>query len=146
MIILKGVRLGRGAKPGAPAPGGAKSRGPARSRLPRANCTIKMFPLNSLPWKPGGSGQLGSRTRRCCSERGLGRTGHDVLSISGIVVLNETEAVHDLDLGDLVLSEIIKEVLNLGLGSCSGIQSVHCSESTWHAVRSWSVEMQRRRV
>ena len=51
---------------------------------------------------------------------GLGvRTGHNVTCVHCIFVLDEAEAVHELDLGDLASAMGVEVVLNIGLGSYS---------------------------
>ena len=43
-------------------------------------------------------------------------TGNDVAGVHGVLVLDEAEAVHELDLGDLTGSMAGEVVLNIGLG------------------------------
>lgn len=49
----------------------------------------------------------------------------NILSVHGILVLDETEAVHQLDLGDFSGSMCRKVSLNIGLGSCSAACQWH---------------------
>ena len=44
-------------------------------------------------------------------------TWNDIASIHGILVLNEAEAIHKLDLGDLAGAMGVEVVLNIGLSS-----------------------------
>lgn len=46
-------------------------------------------------------------------------TGHDVAGIHGVLVLNEAEAIHKLNLGNLARAMGVEMILNIGLGSCS---------------------------
>jgi len=43
-------------------------------------------------------------------------TGNDVAGVHGVFVLDEAEAVHELDLGDLTSSMAGEVVLDVGLG------------------------------
>lgn len=52
-------------------------------------------------------------------------TRDNILSVHGILVLDETEAVHQLDLGDFSGSMSRKVSLNIGLGSCSAACQWH---------------------
>jgi hypothetical protein len=46
----------------------------------------------------------------------------DIAGIQRILVLDKTEAVHKLDLGDLTSAMLGEVVLDIGLGGCSGEQ------------------------
>lgn len=52
--------------------------------------------------------------------RGLGGrlTRNDISGIHGILVLDEAEAIHELDLGDLASAMGRKVGFNIGLGGC----------------------------
>jgi len=45
------------------------------------------------------------------------RTWHDIARVHGILVLDEAEAIHQLDLGDFTGAMSVEVVLNIGLGS-----------------------------
>ena len=65
-----------------------------------------------------------SSQRRERQKRGQ-LTRDNILSVHGILVLDETEAVHQLDLGDFSGSMSRKVSLNIGLGSCSAACQWH---------------------
>ena len=44
-------------------------------------------------------------------------TWNDVLRVHGIIILNEAEAIHELDLGD-VASPFLEMILDIFLGDC----------------------------
>lgn len=46
-------------------------------------------------------------------------TWDDITRIHGVLVLDEAEAIHELDLGNLAGAMGVEVVLNIGLGSCS---------------------------
>lgn len=46
--------------------------------------------------------------------------GNNVTGVHGIVVFNETEAVHELDLGDLASAMGLEVSFDIGLGGTSG--------------------------
>jgi len=50
-------------------------------------------------------------------EVGERRTGNNVARVHGVFVLNEAEAIHELDLGNLACAMGVEVVLNIGLGS-----------------------------
>lgn len=52
--------------------------------------------------------------------RGGKLTRNDVPRVHGILVLDEAEAVHELDLGDLASAMGCKVAFNIGLGGCGG--------------------------
>lgn len=45
-------------------------------------------------------------------------TRYNITSIHGILILNETEAIHELDLSDLTCAMRCEVGLNIGLGGC----------------------------
>ena len=47
------------------------------------------------------------------------RTRHDIARVHVVFVLDEAEAIHELDLGNLAGAMGVEVVLNIGLGSCS---------------------------
>jgi hypothetical protein len=47
-----------------------------------------------------------------------GLTWNHIACIHGILVLDEAEAIHELDLHDLACAVGVEVVLNIGLGSC----------------------------
>lgn len=61
-------------------------------------------------------------------------TRNDVASIHGVLVLDEAEAIHELDLGDLAGAMAGKVSLDVGLGSFEREWSVSINvSSTWVA-------------
>ena len=46
-------------------------------------------------------------------------TWDDITGVHGVLVFDETEAIHELDLGDLASAMGVEVVLNIGLGSYS---------------------------
>lgn len=57
-------------------------------------------------------------------------TRNNIACIHGIFVLDETEAIHELDLGYLAGAMGVEVVLNVGLGSYSTRSSQRCQVST----------------
>ena len=57
----------------------------------------------------------------CHFGRGTGGalTGDDILRVIRIVVLDETEAVHELNLGDGAVAKLVEEVFDVLSASCS---------------------------
>jgi hypothetical protein len=53
---------------------------------------------------------------RSCREVGL-RTRDDIARVHVVLVLDEAEAIHELDLGNLAGAMGVEVVLNIGLGS-----------------------------
>jgi hypothetical protein len=51
--------------------------------------------------------------------RGGGLTRYNITSIHSILVLNEAEAIHELDLSDLTSSMRCEVGLHIGLGGCN---------------------------
>ena len=48
-------------------------------------------------------------------------TRYNITSIHSILVLNETEAIHELDLSDFTSAMRCEVGLNIGLGGCDGV-------------------------
>jgi hypothetical protein len=81
--------------------------------------------LNSLPWKAEVLRTDVSLTG--VQVVGLERsalTWHDVLRVIGVVILDEAEAVHELDLSDGSVSILVEESLNFLLASCCDSVSI----------------------
>lgn len=51
-------------------------------------------------------------------------TRHNVSCVHGILVFNEAEAIHELDLGNLAMAMRLEVVLNVLLGGCAAVVSV----------------------
>jgi hypothetical protein len=52
------------------------------------------------------------------SEEQCGHTGNHIAGIHSILVLNESEAIHELDLGDLSCAMSVEMGLDISLGGC----------------------------
>ena len=99
-------------------------------RDPRANCTMRRSPIKSEPSVHVRDLHTGTSTLEAVSTYGkLHRmlavarkriaaklTRHNVTRVHGVLVLDETKAVHELDLGDLTSSMAGEVVLDVGLG------------------------------
>lgn len=57
---------------------------------------------------------------------GWTHTWNDITCVHGILVLDEAEAIHELDLGDFAGAMGVEVVLNVGLGSCSTVPGQRC--------------------
>ena len=58
-------------------------------------------------------------------------TWHDIARVHRVFVLDEAEAIHQLDLGDLTRAMGVEMVLNIGLCSCSApVQSANPSSNS----------------
>jgi len=51
-------------------------------------------------------------------EGSCGRTGNHIAGIHSILVFDESEAIHELDLGDLSGAMSVEVSLDISLGSC----------------------------
>lgn len=51
---------------------------------------------------------------------GVELTWYDITSVHGVLVLDESKAVHQLDLHDLTRAMGVEVVFDIGLGSCDG--------------------------
>ena len=123
ILIRYGVRRGRG---------GTRSLGVKFSlrRDPRANCTMRRSPIKSEPSVHVRDLHTGTCTSEAVSTYGkLHRmlavarkriaaklTRHNVTRVHGVLVLDETKAVHELDLSDFTSAM----GLEMGLDFCLG--------------------------
>ena len=58
-----------------------------------------------------------------------------ITSVHGVLVLDETEAIHELNLSDLASAMGVEMVLNIGLGSCSTVPGQRCPGERWRILR-----------
>ena len=58
------------------------------------------------------------RTWQKARRNGVELTWHDITRIHGVLVLDEPEAIHQLDLHDLTGAMGVEVILDIGLGSC----------------------------
>lgn len=57
----------------------------------------------------------------------VGLTGNDITGIHGILVFDESETIHELDLGDLPGAMGVEMIFNISFGGCRGISKAERS-------------------
>lgn len=71
-------------------------------------------------------------------------TWYDITRIHGVLVLDESKAVHQLDLHDLTRAMGVEVVLDIGLGSCDLVQSAISRSGQQSTARTVAVQCDRK--